>query len=91
MAAAIRADAAAWDVVHFQRWLQPQASAPGALGPQARRPAAACGRRPPGACPPLEPPPTPPNPWQPIHGSLITYSHARAVPFNDNSLQSAKG
>ena len=49
MAAAIRADAAAWDVVHIQRWLQPQASAPGALGPQARRPAAACGLRPPGA------------------------------------------
>ena len=39
-----RADAAAWDVVGFQRRLQPQLPAPRAFGPVAPRPSAACGR-----------------------------------------------
>ena len=61
MAARVRADAAAWDEVHFQRRLHPQLTAPRALGPVAPRPSAACGRWQPGARHPLSPPPPPPN------------------------------
>ena len=53
MAVAVRGDAAAMGVVHFQRWQNPQLPAPGALEPPRPRPSATCGRRPPGPTPPL--------------------------------------